>query len=122
MEKTLYEQLGAENLSLMVNYFYDLVVENETISHLFKTDIEEVKRKQTLFLTQFFGGPMLYNQEFGHPRMRMRHMPHKITVEGGIAWLNCMHQAIEKLEISEELKTALFNRFPQLARHMINSQ
>jgi hemoglobin len=64
---------------------------------------------------------MLYNQEYGHPRMRMRHMPHKITGEGAMAWLNCMNQAIEALDIEEDLKTNLFNCFPKLAAHMINS-
>ncbi|MFT4758046.1 MAG: hemoglobin [Paraglaciecola sp.] len=121
MNPTLYEQLGAENLQQMVNNFYDLVVEDKEISHLFTTDMEIVKRKQTTFLTQFLGGPMLYNQEYGHPRMRMRHMPHKITGEGAMAWLNCMNQAIEALDIEEDLKTNLFNCFPKLAAHMINS-
>ncbi len=121
MNPTLYEQLGAENLQQMVNNFYDLVVEDKAISHLFTTDMEVVKQKQTMFLTQFLGGPMLYNQTFGHPRMRMRHMPHKITGEGAMAWLNCMNQAIDKLDIDEELKTTLCNCFPKLAAHMVNS-
>lgn len=121
MNPTLYEQLGAENLALMVNKFYDLVVEDKVISHLFTTDMEIVKQKQTMFLTQFLGGPMLYNNKYGHPRMRMRHMPHKITGEGAMAWLNCMNQAIESLEIDEDLKTTLFNCFPKLAAHMVNS-
>ena len=98
-----------------------LVVEDKTISHLFTTDMEVVKKKQALFLTQFLGGPMLYNETYGHPRMRMRHSPHKITGEGAMAWLSCMNRAIEALDIEEDLKTTLFNCFPQLAAHMVNS-
>lgn len=121
MNPTLYEQLGAKNLQKLVNNFYALVVEEEAISHLFTTDMDVVKKKQTMFLTQFLGGPMLYNQEHGHPRMRMRHMPHKITEEAAVAWLNCMKQAIDTLKIEEDLKITLFNCFPKLAAHMVNS-
>ena len=121
METTLYEQLGAENLKLLVNKFYDLVGQDETISALFQTDMELVKHKQTLFLTQFLGGPMLYNEAYGHPRMRMRHAPHRITEEAAIAWLKCMNNAINTLPIDEDFKRTLFNCFPKLAAHMINS-
>ena len=104
-----------------MNQFYDLVLQNPVISTLFTTNIDVVKRKQTLFLTQFLGGPPLYNQEFGHPRMRLRHMPHKITSEAAVVWLECMNQAIETLPIETQLKTTLFNCFPKLAAHMVNA-
>lgn len=118
---TTYEKLGEENLTIMVNTFYDLVLKEETLAPLFKTDINEIKRKQNLFLTQFLGGPSAYSNEFGHPRMRMRHMPHKITEAAAIAWLLSMKKAIEQLEISQELKQEVFSRFPQVAAHMVNS-
>lgn len=119
--QTIYERLGAENLQLMVDNFYDLVLQNETIAPLFKTDISEVKRKQFMFLTQFFGGPGLYAEEFGHPRMRMRHMPHKIDESATIEWLLCMKGAIMKLPIDTEFQNEIFQRFPRTAAHMMNS-
>ena len=79
MQTTLYDELGEENLRTLVDRFYDLVFENEQIAHLFKTDKNEIKERQLLFLTQFFGGPALYSEKFGHPRLRARHMPHTIT-------------------------------------------
>lgn len=119
--QTIYERLGADNLELMVENFYDLVMQNETIAPLFKTDIDEVKRKQFMFLTQFFGGPSLYAGEFGHPRMRMRHMPHKIDESAAIEWLLCMKGAIMKLPIEEKFQNEIFQKFPQVAAHMMNS-
>lgn len=120
MENTIYKALGAENLELLVNEFYDRVQTDPTISHLFKTDIQLVKQKQFLFLTQFLGGPPLYNQTYGHPRMRMRHMPHAIDEKAKDAWLACMKAAIATLPISEELKNIIYNCFPRLANHMMN--
>lgn len=119
---SIYEQLGEENLNALVNNFYDLVFENEKLSPLFsKTPKEEIKHKQFLFLTQFLGGPALYSEAYGHPKMRARHMPHEITESGAIAWLQCMGEAIKKLDISEELKKDLFSSFPQAAFHMVNT-
>ena len=73
------------------------------------------------FMTQFLGGPMLYNEKYGHPRMRMRHMPHKIPPEGMGAWLENIKQAIMESTLQEELKGAFFNSLPKLAAHMVNS-
>ena len=120
-EQSLYDRLGKENLDLLVDKFYDLVFTNDQIKHLFKNDKEQIKYKQRLFLTQFLGGPTIYSNEFGHPRMRARHMPHTIRKEDAIAWLHCMSQAIGQLSISEELKDELFSRFPQTAAFMVNT-
>lgn len=121
MENTIYNKLGPENLQLLVNNFYDLVQENEIISPLFKGDFESIRNKQFMFLSQFLGGPQLYTASFGHPKMRMRHMPHKITNEGKEEWLKCMKQAISQLDIDNDFKEVIYNCFPNVAQHMVNS-
>lgn len=118
---TLYKRIGEENLRKLVDAFYENVFSSEKIKDLFKTDKEEVKRKQFMFLSQFLGGPQLYSNEFGHPQMRMRHLPHQITVESKDEWLKCMKRAIDTLEIEDQLKIALYNCFPPIAQHMVNS-
>ena len=118
--ETIYEMLGEDNLRIMVDRFYDLVQENEVISPLFNGDFETIRQKQFMFLTQFFGGPGLYTAEFGHPKMRMRHLPHAITVEAKEEWLKCMKQAVYSLSIDDNLKDAVYNSFPAIAQHMVN--
>jgi hemoglobin len=120
MEPTLYERLGAENLRLMVDHFYDLVFEHELIGRLFKSDKNEIKEKQRLFLTQFLGGPPLYSEQYGHPRLRARHMPHPIDENDAVAWLSCMSEAITRLNVDESLKDELFKRFVPTAMFMVN--
>lgn len=118
---TLYQQIGPEQLVKLVDSFYNLVFASEKIGPLFiHSDKVLVKKKQFLFLTQFLGGPVLYSQEFGHPKMRMRHLPHQIDNAAKEEWLSCMKQAIETLEIGRDLKVELYNCFPQLAEHMVN--
>ena len=119
--ETLFEKIGEGNIEQLVNGFYEYVFKSPKIAPLFKTDREEVKRKQKMFLTQFLGGPAVYSQEFGHPKMRMRHLPHAITQEAKEEWLRCMKMAIEDLTINDNLKVELFAVFPKLAEHMVNS-
>jgi hemoglobin len=119
---SLYDRIGGDaTLRLLTDRFYDQVFEHELISRLFKSNKEEIKEKQRLFLTQFLGGPQLYSDIHGHPMMRARHMPHTITEEDAVAWLTCMDRAVASLPISAELKDELFNRFPRTAFFMVNS-
>lgn len=121
MQISLFERIGEENLSLLVDRFYDLVFEHEQIAHLFKNDKSIIKEKQRLFLTQFLGGPALYSAQHGHPQLRARHMPHIITEDDAVAWLSCMAKAIATLTIDEKLKDELFARFPPTAMFMVNT-
>ncbi|KAA0991895.1 globin domain-containing protein [Dyadobacter aurulentus] len=121
--QSLYERIGGdEALRMLTDNFYDLVFSHELISRLFKTDKDLIKEKQRLFLTQFLGGPQLYSDVYGHPMMRARHMPHTITEDDAVAWLQCMSEAVGKLPISNELKDELFNRFPRTAFFMVNTE
>jgi hemoglobin len=122
MEVTLFDRLGERNLRLLVDRFYDLVFANEQISPLFKTDKNEIKEKQRLFLTQFLGGPPLYSERFGHPQLRARHLPHPITEHHAQAWLQCMSSTLASLPVEESLKDELFKRFVPTAMFMVNTE
>ncbi len=117
---TIYEELGEDNLKELVDTFYNNVLADDRIAHLFASDINLIKSKQLMFLTQFLGGPGLYTAEYGHPKMRMRHFPHAITPSAAVAWLENMKMSIESLGISEDFKHRLFTRFPHVAAHMVN--
>src|SRR5690554_7681100 len=91
---SLYKQLGKHKIKQLVEAFYGFVYQDPVLIPLFDNDIEEIKDKQYRFLTQFFGGPRLYIEKYGAPRMRMRHAPHKIDQEAMKSWLVCMQKAI----------------------------
>lgn len=119
---TLYEKLGDERLLILLREFYDNVFASPIIGPLFaKSDKNLVIDKQFCFLTQFLGGPARYNEKYGVPKMRLRHLPHKVTHEAKDEWLRIMKAAIDKLDWEEDLKIALYNCFPQVAQHMVNS-
>jgi hemoglobin len=119
--ESLIDKIGADGLKEIVELFYGKVFDNPVIGHLFQNDKQEIMVKQYAFLTQFLGGPQLYTERFGQPKMRARHMPHKITSEAKDVWLRLMKEAINESSIQEEIKEPLYNCFPKVAEHMVNS-
>lgn len=119
--ESIYSKIGPERLRAIVDTFYDLVFDNEIIGHLFQTDKSLIRDKQYQFLTQFLGGPHLYSASYGHPRMRMRHLPHKIDHGAMEEWLRCMKTAINQHIEDPKLASTLYDCFPRLAQHMVNS-
>lgn len=119
---SLYEQIGGlATIEKLVNAFYPKVYRDPDLSPLFEGDMEEIKRKQKMFLTQLTGGPSLYSQEFGPPAMRMRHLPFEITPTREKAWLKCMKEAFEEVGLTDEKAKIFYDRLSQIASIMVNT-
>lgn len=119
---TIYEAIGGnKTVEHLVEAFYSRVSRHPKLKPIFPDDLTETARKQKQFLTQFFGGPPLYTDEHGHPRLRARHIPFEITPSRRDAWLECMKQALEEAEIDEPYRSAIFDRLTMTATHMINT-
>ncbi len=120
---TIYDAIGgAPALRDVVERFYPKVQSHPLLSPLFPDDIRPVAEKQILFLTQFFGGPSLYSDEYGHPMMRARHMPFPITVDHASAWLSCMAAALAETSIPEPLRQTMLERLSGPAHHFVNTE
>lgn len=120
-EQTLFEIIGKERLYSIIESFYIKVYDSPIISHLFEGDKKDIEHKQKLFLTQFFGGPGLYTEAYGHPRMRMRHLPFAIDNTAKEEWLKLMKESIYEHVEDEELAETIYERFPRVAQHMRNT-
>lgn len=119
---TLYELMGgAETVARLVKVFYDKVPHNPDLAPVFPADLTEVRDKQYCFLTQFFGGPPLYRERYGHPRLRARHLPFPITPRRAQAWLATMAASMDEIGLDPELKAALMERLTITAIHMVNT-
>ncbi|MFK7695539.1 globin [Paenibacillus sp. HJGM_3] len=119
---TIYEAIGgAEGVRKLVEAFYPEVKAHPGIGPLFPEDITPVMEKQYMFLTQFFGGPSLYSDQFGHPMMRARHMPFPITPERAEAWLSCMEKALRTIGLEEDLQKVVLTRLSGPAHHFVNT-
>ncbi|MDQ0060946.1 hemoglobin [Paenibacillus harenae] len=119
---SLYEALGgAGTIRRMVESFYPKVQAHPLLGPLFPADIDPVMDRQYMFLTQFFGGPSLYSDEYGHPMMRARHLPFPITPERAEAWLDCMRRALSEIGVEEQLQAIVIDRLSGPAHHFVNT-
>src|SRR5699024_12321147 len=100
--RTIYEVIGAEKIDELVNAFYPKVYADPNLIPIFTGDMEEIMRKQRMFLTQVTGGPALFSEAYGSPRMRARHLPHEITPTRALGWLSCMKEAFEEVVLEQE--------------------
>jgi hemoglobin len=123
IEQTPYVMMGgAEVLAKLVDAFYNRVAVDPHLSPIFPNDLTETKEKQYKFLTQFFGGPTLYSNEYGHPMLRARHMPFTITPKRAEAWLACMKAAMDDIKLSGSIRDFMLQRLTHTAYHMVNTR
>lgn len=114
---TPYEQLGGEApLRALVDRFYDLMDLEPgyaALRALHPGSTEGSRDKLFMFLSGWLGGPDLFVQRHGHPRLRARHLPYAIGVRERDQWMACMGQALQECEVDEalavRLKAALAN-------------
>ncbi|WP_186575732.1 globin domain-containing protein [Aquibacillus kalidii] len=119
---SIFEAIGGqEKIAELVDTFYSKVATHPDLIPIFPDDLTETARKQKQFLTQFFGGPPLYIEEHGHPMLRRRHLEFPITPSRKDAWLECMEKALDKVEIEEPYRSAMFERLTLTAEHMMNT-
>jgi hemoglobin len=122
---TPYEFLGGgAGIRAIVDRFYDLMdsaPEAATIRRLHAASLKASREKLYMYLTGWTGGPQLYIERHGHPRLRARHLPFSIGERERDEWLWCMERALSEREIPEELRADLWAKIRGLADHMRNA-
>ncbi len=123
-ESSLYELLGGETgLRSLVNRFYDVMdssPEAVKIRNFHPKSLERSREKLFMFLSGWSGGPQLYMERFGHPRLRMRHMPFSIGTVERDQWLWCMNKALDESGLDSHVVEYLKVRFAEVADAMRN--
>ncbi|WGZ94036.1 MAG: group II truncated hemoglobin [Candidatus Thiothrix putei] len=121
---THYDMLGKEEGVLrLVNRFYDVMDELPEAWELRKVhpqDLQSARDKLFKFLSGWLGGPGLYEAEYGHPRLRMRHAPFPVDIQMRDQWLMCMNVALDEQVRDELFKMQLKSAFANVADHMRN--
>jgi hemoglobin len=119
---TLYESLGGlPFFERLVGRFYDGVEADPILRVVYPSeDLAPARRRLTLFLAQYWGGPADYDRERGEPRLRMRHFPFAIGPAERDRWLDHMRQAIDELAPAPEVRGALLQYFEMAAEALRN--
>ena len=114
---------GAETIRQLVDRFYDLMELEPAyavIRQLHPPDLSTSRDKLNLFLNGWMGGPQLYQEKYGHPMLRARHLPFPIGSIERNQWLDCMQRAMDEVTIDEQLKARLHESFFATADWMRN--
>lgn len=123
-ESSPYDRLGGEKvLRKLVQRFYqnmDQLAAARMIRDLHAEDLGSAEEKLFKFLSGWLGGPQLYWEEYGHPRLRMRHLPFAIGARERDQWLLCMSHALDETVTDADFRSQLLAAFTRTADHMIN--
>src|SRR5215211_2204556 len=119
--RTVYEQAGGlEGFRRLVGEFYARVEVDPVLRPLYPELLEGPKERLALFLAQYFGGPPIYSEKRGHPRLRARHFPFAIGRRERDAWVTAMLAALDAAEIPEPASSEMRQYFQDAATFMIN--
>ena len=122
--ETPFAWIGGESqIHALVDRFYDLMDLEPGYAALraaHGTELANAREKLKMFLTSWMGGPQRYTEQFGHPRLRMRHLPFSIGISERDQWVACMDQAMQEKAVDDALRTRLKESFMQTADWMRN--
>lgn len=125
-DHSLYELLGGESgVRKLVDRFYDLMEtspEAAQIRLLHPKSLKASREKLFMFLSGWSGGPQLYIQARGHPRLRMRHMPFSIGATERDQWVWCMHKALDEMDLDTGVRDYLKGHFSDSADFLRNKE
>jgi len=125
-DNTPYDALGGnEGVQRLVETFYDMMDCDDRfagIRSLHKPDLSDATGKLYEFLSGWLGGPQLYVEKYGHPKLRGRHMPFPIGVNERDLWMMCMTDAMNACEVEGEIRSFLDARFAHVANFMRNQE
>jgi hemoglobin len=100
----MFDRVDGEQFFVdLIDRFYLGVAGDPLLRPLYPDDLTESKQHLALFLVQYWGGPATYNEQRGHPRLRMRHVPFVIGPAERDAWLRHMHGAVAHMVTSSRL-------------------
>ena len=119
---TFYDAVGGEEtFRRLVHHFYAVVAEDPLLRPLYpEPDLAGAEERLRMFLVQYWGGPRTYQEQRGHPRLRMRHAPFAIGIAERDAWLRHMRAAVDSLDLPESAAVMLWDYLEMAAHSMVN--
>ena len=119
------EASGTENIRHLVETFYDIMDSDPkaaTLRAMHPAELTSAREKLFMFLTGWTGGPQLYIERYGHPKLRARHMPFSIDESARDQWMYCMIKAMHQLDFEDSLMKKLAEQLYGVADFMRNRE
>ncbi len=122
-DQTFYDAVGGHAFfERLVGRFYDGVADDPVLRQLYpEEDLTGARWRFMAFLEQYWGGPTSYSQVQGHPRLRMRHAPFAVTMQGREHWLRHFRDAMDAEGMDPVHYAELWTYVERASLHMVNS-
>jgi len=124
-ETRLFDRVGGTPyFERLVDRFYAGVSTDPVLLAVYPdhADLDGARHRLTLFLVQYWGGATTYNDERGHPRLRMRHAPFAIGSLERDRWLVHMRAAIDESVAPDDARAELHAYMTMAADAMRNRE
>jgi hemoglobin len=113
---------GTETFKKLVEKFYEGVAKDDVLRPMYpEEDLGPAAERLRMFLEQYWGGPTTYQEQRGHPRLRLRHQPFKINPLARQRWLEHMRAALDSLALPQLLEAELWAYLDRAATAMLNT-
>jgi len=120
-EHEVYPVIGSEGFERLVGAFYRQVPHDDLLGPMYPAaDLEGAQQRLRDFLIYRFGGPPLYIEQRGHPRLRMRHAPFPIGEGARDRWVQLMNRALDESRFPDDVQELLRGFFAAMATFLIN--
>ena len=122
-EQTFYEAIGGhDTIARIVDRFYDGVATDPVLRPMYpEEDLTGARQRLTMFLEQYWGGPGTYQEQRGHPRLRMRHVPFRVTPAAAERWLTHFRAGLDEVALPPQLDQQFWAYVQHAAQFMVNT-
>ena len=121
-EGEVYARIGEDGFTRLVAAFYAQVPADDILGPMYpRDDLAGAEQRLRDFLVGRFGGPRRYEEQRGHPRLRMRHMPFKLTQGARDRWVQLMDRALDQAELAADATHLLRQFFHHMATFLMNT-
>ena len=114
---------GEKGMEALFDKFYDMIADSD-IAHFFpqeEEEMNEVKKNNTKYFIEFFKGSKGYSSMPGKSMDIIdMHVDFSITEKARWAWLDVLHELLEELDISDELKQGFWDTFESFSKWTVN--
>ncbi len=120
-EHEVYAAIGHDGFERLVGAFYRQIPGDEILGPIYPLhDLTGAERRLRDFLIFRFGGPPVYIEQRGHPRLRMRHAPFAIGAPERDRWVRLMNTALDESSLPDEVTQILRAFFVSTAAFLMN--
>jgi hemoglobin len=120
-EHEVYAAIGYDGFERLVGAFYRQVPGDDILGPIYPLhDLPGAEQRLRDFLIFRFGGPPVYIEQRGHPRLRVRHAPFSIGAAERDRWVRLMNTALDEASLPDEVAQVLRTFFASTATFLMN--